>query len=62
MVQISTAVDTQDIIDVVAPVENQATYVRMGEERDIRLAKRNIDSYDRFLLLISQELARLPSL
>ena len=30
-------------------------YVRVGEERDIRLAKRNIDSFDRFLLLFNKE-------
>lgn len=31
------------------------SYVRVGEERDIRLAKRNIDSYERFLLLFNKE-------
>ena len=30
-------------------------YVRPGEERDIRLAKRNIDSFERFLTLVGGE-------
>ena len=52
-------IQTEERKDEVNTVPNRVV-VRTGEERDIRLCKRNVETFERFQKLVDEQIAHLP--